>query len=87
VHVYDGFWQPGARCGLQIFPGADSIPLVVLTELPFNNNTSVTNLVEYLAAELLASYLPEYVGQSHPFTASSTTQEEGDRSCSKPLTS
>ncbi len=67
VHVYDGFWQPGARCGLQIFAGADGIPVVVLTELPFNDNTSVTNLVEYLAAEVLASYLPEYIGQSPPF--------------------
>ncbi len=67
VHVYDGFWQPGARCGLQIFPGGDGVPVVVLTELPFNNNTSVTNLVEYLAAEVLASYLPERIGRKPPF--------------------
>ncbi len=67
VHVYDGFWQPGARCGLEIFPGTDGIPVVVLTELPFNDNTSVTNLVECLAAEVLASYLRERIGQNPAF--------------------
>jgi hypothetical protein len=67
VHVYNGFWQPGARCGLQVFPGTDGIPVVVLSELPSNNNTSVTNLVECLAAEVLTDYFPERIGQNPAF--------------------
>ncbi len=67
VHIYDGFWEPGGRCGLQIFPGTDGIPVVVLSELPSNNTTSITNLVECLAAEVLTRYLPERIGQDPPF--------------------
>ena len=39
----------------------------MLSELPSNNNTSVTNLVECLAAEVLTRYLPERIGQELPF--------------------
>ncbi len=67
VHTYGGFWRSTGHCGLQIFPGADGIPVVILTELPSNDSTSVTNLIESLAAEVLEQYLPYRVGQTPPF--------------------
>lgn len=67
VHTYGGFWGSTGHCGLQIFPGSDDIPVVILTELPSNNSTSVTNLIESLAAEVLEKYLPNRVGQRLPF--------------------
>jgi hypothetical protein len=67
VFTYDGHWTPGAKCGLQIFPGTDGFPVVVLTELPHNLNTSVTNLVECIAAEVLEQHLPGRIGCHPPF--------------------
>jgi hypothetical protein len=59
VHIYDGFWELGGRCGLQFFPGTDGIPVVVLSEVPSNNNTSITNLVECLAAKVFELTIPK----------------------------
>lgn len=67
VHRYGGFWGSAGHCGLQIFPGSDGIPVVILTELPSNDSTSVTNLIESLAAEILEKYLPNRVGERPPF--------------------
>ena len=54
-------------CGLQIFPSAVDVPTVVLSELPYNRNTSVTNLVECIAAEVLQKYLSEQIGKNPSF--------------------
>lgn len=67
VHTYRGFWGSTGHCGLQIFPGSDGVPVVILTELPSNDSTSITNLIEWLAAEVLDKYLPERIGQTPPF--------------------
>lgn len=67
VHTYGGFWGSAGHCGLQIFPGSDGVPVVILTELPSNDSTSVTNLIESLAAEVLETYLPDRAGQAPPF--------------------
>jgi hypothetical protein len=67
VFTYDGHWTPGAKCGLQIFPGTGGIPVVVLTELPDNVNTSVTNLIECIAAEVVEQYIPARIGSRPPF--------------------
>lgn len=69
IHTYGGFWGSTGHCGLQIFPGSDGIPVVILTELPSNDSTSVTNLIESLAAEVLEQYLPDRVcWTSDPFS-------------------
>ena len=52
---------------MQIFFNTNGVPTVVLSELPFNKNTSVTNLVECIAAEVLQKYLPEQIGKNPPF--------------------
>jgi hypothetical protein len=67
IHEYEGLWTPGASCGLQIFFNTNDIPTVVLSELPSNKNTSVTNLVECIAAEVLQKYLPRRIGKNPPF--------------------
>ena len=47
-----GLWSPGGVCRVRIYEGEGRVPVVVLTELPKNRNTSVTNMVECLAAEV-----------------------------------
>jgi len=59
---YRGNWHAGGVCRVRIYQGggpAPMLPTIVLSELPENENTSVTNLIEYLAAEVVAAYLPE----------------------------
>jgi hypothetical protein len=60
LHTFHGFHTPGAVCRVRIWLGERAAPAVVLTELPENKNTSVTNLVEQIAAEVLLRYLPEW---------------------------
>lgn len=67
IYEYHGLWTPGASCGLQIFSSLIDVPTVVLSELPCNGNTSVTNLVECIAAEVLQKYLPGQIGKNPPF--------------------
>jgi hypothetical protein len=66
IYEYDGLWTPGASCGLQIFREPNRVPTVVLSELPWNPNSSVTNLIGCIAAEVLKCYLPERIGHATP---------------------
>src|SRR6266571_7056871 len=67
IYEYHGLWTPGALCGLQIFFSAIDVPTVVLSEIPYNRNTSVTNLVECIAAEVLQKYLAGQIEKNPPF--------------------
>ncbi len=53
VHRYRGYYEDGAVCRVRIFRPAGLLPVLLVTELPENQNTSVTNMAEYLAADLL----------------------------------
>lgn len=56
-HSYHGFWTPGAVCRIRIYERDRVLPVVIATELPENENTSLTNLVEQVAAEVMVRYL------------------------------
>ena len=53
VHSYRGYWPGGGRCGVGIYREEGKPPVVVCSQLPDKPNTSVTNLAEYLAAEII----------------------------------
>lgn len=53
VHHYRGYWSDGGRCRIRIYCEDGRAPMVVCSQLPDNDNTSVTNMVEYLAAEVI----------------------------------
>lgn len=57
-YYFRGNFSDGGVCRLRIFEGEGRPPVVVLTELDENENTSVTNMVEYLAAEVISKLLP-----------------------------
>ncbi len=56
VHEYRGYWSDGGRCGIRIYRGEAEPPVVVCSQLPDNTNTSVTNMAEYLAAEVVGKH-------------------------------
>lgn len=67
IHHYRGWNAGNGQCGLEIFEPPDGAPVIVLTQLPWNANTSVTNMIEILAAEVALEYLPERQRSSPPF--------------------
>ncbi|MDP9486574.1 MAG: hypothetical protein M3Q49_12460 [Actinomycetota bacterium] len=56
AHRYRGYWSDGGRCRIRIYRGGGEIPVVVCSQLPENSNTSVTNMAEYLAAEVVEGH-------------------------------
>src|SRR5215211_1815337 len=68
-YAFRGTWdkEPEGKCRVRILMREeDPQPVMVLTELNDNESTSVTNMVEVLAAELIATHFPvrfEAVGE------------------------
>ena len=56
VHHYRGYWSEGGRCRIRIYQEDGSAPVVICSQPPDNPNTSVTNMAEYLAAEVIQEH-------------------------------
>lgn len=56
VHYYRGYWSGGGKCRIQIYQEDERAPVVICSQLPNNENTSVTNMAEYLAAEIIEEH-------------------------------
>ncbi len=56
LYHYEGFWHCSCVCGLQTGELADGRNFIVFTELPQNEGTSVTNMVEDLATQAVRMF-------------------------------
>jgi hypothetical protein len=56
VHYYRGYWSEGGKCRIRIYREEGRSPMVICSQLQDNDNTSVTNMAEYLAAEIIEAY-------------------------------
>ena len=56
IHRYRGYWSDGGKCRIRIYREAGRAPVVICSQLPDNENTSVTNMAEYLAAEVIQEH-------------------------------
>jgi hypothetical protein len=56
IHQYRGYWSDGGKCRIRIYREEGRSPVVICSQLQDNENTSVTNMVEYLAAEVIEEY-------------------------------
>jgi hypothetical protein len=66
IHHYHGCWRPGGVCRVEIFQDKGCAPVIVCTELPENDNTSITVMAECLAAEVALEHFPatfELIGE------------------------
>jgi len=58
IHHYRGLWRDGGRCRIEVYApeagDADRHPVIVASERDDNAGSSVTNMAEYLAAEVVA---------------------------------
>lgn len=64
---YHGFWNTGGLCRIRVYEEQGQKPVVICSQLPNNDNTSVTNVVEYLAAEIVEEFLPDLPDSAVPF--------------------
>jgi hypothetical protein len=64
---YRGLWSDEGVCRIRIFRPEGFPPVVVATELPENDNASITDIAGPLAADVLRECLPERIGQNPPF--------------------
>jgi hypothetical protein len=56
IHRYRGYWSDGGRCRIRIYREDGQTPVVICSQPPDNDNTSVTNMAEYLAAEVMEEH-------------------------------
>jgi hypothetical protein len=56
IHHYRGYWSDGGRCRICIYREDGEAPVVICSHMPENDNTGVTNMVEYLAAEVIKEH-------------------------------
>ena len=58
-YAYKGYYDQGGLMQVRIFAGEDRPPLILVRQLPESGGTAVSNLVEYLAAEIARRHFPE----------------------------
>jgi hypothetical protein len=61
LYEYRGMWdkEPDAVCWVRVFEEEGQTPVIVMAEHPRNESTSVTNMAELLAAELIQQHFPQ----------------------------
>ena len=57
IYYYRGYWSDGGRCRIRIYQEDGRASVVICSQLPDNDNTSLTNMAEYLAAELIEEHI------------------------------
>ncbi len=50
------YWFDGSKCHIRIYRKDGHHPVVICSQLPNNGNTSVTNMAEYLTAEVIEEH-------------------------------
>jgi hypothetical protein len=55
-HTYDGMGNHEGVCRIRIYEASGRAPVVLCSTLAKNDGTSITNLAEYIAAEVLTRF-------------------------------
>ena len=68
LHAFRGMWdrEPEAVCWVRVFEEEGQTPVIVMSEHPANPSTSVTNMAELLAAELIQKHFPQRFDHTPP---------------------
>jgi hypothetical protein len=53
---YRGYWSDGGKCRVRIYQENGMDTVVICSQLLDNENTSVTNMAEYLAVEVIEEH-------------------------------
>jgi hypothetical protein len=69
VHEFFGLWSPGWTCRVRIYEpaeAAEALPVLLLSTDPHARNSSVTNSIEQIAAEVLVAHPGILYTPHHP---------------------
>jgi len=66
-HAYRGYYDEGGICRVRLFQRDTLPPVVAVSQLEENRNTSVTNMAEYIAAEISTKHFPARLETREPF--------------------
>ena len=66
-YAYRGYYDEGGICRVRLFEKGGLPPVVAVSQLEENRNTSITNMAEYLAAEIGAKHFPHRFETPEPF--------------------
>lgn len=66
-YQYRGYWDDDGICRIRIFQDVERTPVIVASQLAENRSTSITNMAEHLAAEVVAKHLPQRFEEDDPF--------------------
>ena len=58
-YAYRGYYDPGGMMRVRIFAAEERPPLILARQLPDRAATAVSNLIEYLAAEIATRHFPD----------------------------
>ena len=67
VMNYRSGYEIVGKCRIRIYEEPGRVPVVICSQLPDHEGKSVTNMAEYLAAEVVEEYLPDLPDASPPF--------------------
>ena len=92
IHHYRGYWSDGGKCRIRIYHEEGRAPMVICSQLADNDNTSVTNIAEYLAAEVIKErslptpltwieHYPEHEGEVGEYSLVMFSAWEFEESC------
>ncbi len=56
-HHYRGYWSVGGKCRIRICRKGGQVPVVICSRREDNDDTPITNMAKYLAAEILGKHL------------------------------
>ena len=56
IHYYRGYWSGGGKCRIRIYQEEGEASVIICSQLPDNHNTSVTNMAECQAAEVIEQH-------------------------------
>jgi hypothetical protein len=56
IHNYRDYWSEGGKCRIRIYREDGQPSVVICSQPPDNDNTSITNMTEYLAAEVMEEH-------------------------------
>lgn len=66
-YAYRGYYDDGGICRVRLFQDTRRPPVMLVSQLEENRNTSITNMAEYIGAEIGAKHFPERFEARDPF--------------------
>jgi hypothetical protein len=65
-YPFQGYYGSEAVCRIRVYEQEGKVPVVIASELLENTGTSITNMAEFLAAEIIAKHFPQRFEEELP---------------------